>query len=158
MDGTEETGASASVNLAAQQPTEPEITSNPAFAEPEITPNPSSLAESKQREVHRCEHGSDAYDGVNCAFTGDLSVSWYAEGDVGSYDLYLYDQDGNVVSQAAGVTQTSVNLAADNFAEGAAYTLEIVAIPVNGTAENGVHPDYPDRCSRCTDADPPPYA
>ena len=142
VDGTEETGASASVNLAktAQQPAEPEVTPEPEQpAEPEVTPEPEQPAEpvyNVSAPVVNIE-GSDAYDGVNCAFTGDLSVSWYAEGDVGSYDLYLYDQDGNVVSQAAGVTQTSMNLAADNFAEGAAYTLEIVAIPVNGTAENG---------------------
>ncbi len=154
VDGTEETGASASVNLAktAQQPAEPEVTPEPEQpAEPEVTPEPEQPAEPEvtpepeqpAEPVYNVSapvvniEGSDAYDGVNCAFTGDLSVSWYAEGDVGSYDLYLYDQDGNVVSQAAGVTQTSMNLAADNFAEGAAYTLEIVAIPVNGTAENG---------------------
>ena len=142
VDGTEETGASASVNLAktAQQPAEPEVTPEPEQpAEPEVTPEPEQPAEpvyNVSAPVVNIE-GSDAFDGAYCTFSNDLSVSWYAEGDVGSYDLYLYDQDGNPLSQVNGVTQTSMNLAADNFAEGAAYTLEIVAIPVNGTAENG---------------------
>ena len=95
VNGTAENGASTRITLTRTAPAQPEQP-----AEPEITPEPQQPAEpvyNVSAPVVNIE-GSDAYDGVNCAFTGDLSVSWYAEGDVGSYDLYLYDQDGNVVS------------------------------------------------------------
>ena len=65
----------------------------------------------------------------------DFTISWSANGDVAGY--YLRMTDGNTYFANGEVDYTSANIPLSNLADGVTYEVTVIAIPVNGTAEDG---------------------
>ncbi len=83
--------------------------------------------------VINIEPGS-AQDGVYYV-DSDFTISWSANGDVAGYFLRI--TDGNTNFANGQVDYTSANVPLSNLAEGATYEVTVVAIPTNGTVEDG---------------------
>ncbi len=82
--------------------------------------------------------GSTEFDGsMYWVGNEDMYFSWYAEGDVASYSIYLTDNNGNLVNSVSGVTDTQLSIALNNIACEMPYYLQVVAVPVNGTEAEG---------------------
>ena len=79
------------------------------------------------------EPGS-AQDGVYYV-DSDFTISWSANGDVAGYFLRI--TDGNTNFANGQVDYTSTNIPLSNLAEGVTYEVTVVAIPTNGTVEDG---------------------
>ena len=65
----------------------------------------------------------------------DFTITWHADGDVAGYFLRI--TDGNVDFANGQVDYTSTNIPLSNLAEGVTYEVTVVAIPTNGTVEDG---------------------
>ena len=65
----------------------------------------------------------------------DFTISWSANGDVAGY--YLRMTDGNTYFANGEVDYTSANIPLSKLADGVTYEVTVIAIPVNGTAEDG---------------------
>ena len=65
----------------------------------------------------------------------DFTISWSANGDVAGYFLRI--TDGNTNFANGQVDYTSTNIPLSNLAEGVTYEVTVVAIPTNGTVEDG---------------------
>ena len=83
--------------------------------------------------VIRIEPGS-MQDGVYYV-DSDFTISWSANGDVAGYFLRI--TDGNTNFANGQVDYTSTNIPLSNLAEGVTYEVTVVAIPTNGTVEDG---------------------
>lgn len=67
---------------------------------------------------------------------GNFSVSWAADGDVESYNVYVSDSLGNALIAAEGVADTSFNVDASRMQPGEVYTVTIGAKPMGGTEDD----------------------
>jgi len=73
--------------------------------------------------------------------TGDtITISWNAEGDVESYNVYVENQAGDRVKLGT-TTDTSKTVATDTLPAGL-YTVYVGALPVNGTKDDMVWNSY----------------
>ena len=63
-----------------------------------------------------------------------VTASWIAEGDVASYYYRVLDASGTIVVSKDATSEKSYTIAAGAMAPGDVYTLEVGAIPTNGTA------------------------
>ena len=68
-------------------------------------------------------------------FESDVSIQWYAAGDVAGYHVTISDGAGAIVD--TDTTDNSYTMSIGDMAEGATYTVTVTAIPVNGTASDG---------------------
>ena len=68
---------------------------------------------------------------------GSVIFRWYAEGDVASYHVEIRDSDGKVCLDA-DTTDEQAAIQSDSMKEGEIYTLNVYAIPTNGTMEHAV--------------------
>lgn len=80
--------------------------------------------------------GESAGDQVVELGAGMFSVNWTAEGDVESYDIAIYDSQGNVMNSAQGYRDTSFRADADRIQAGEVYTIRIGARPAGGSDED----------------------
>ena len=117
------------------------IWQNVQFMVPLVTPEPTAepTPEPTAEPVGRIDNlnvaisGSTADGGVITLDEGDHAVRWSADGDVQGYYLRLLDAQGNSLREAGPVSYTEFNLSTADFAAGEVYTLQIGALPVNGT-------------------------
>ncbi len=123
-------GAEADVVWQNVQFTVPLITPEPT-AEP--TPEPTAKPVGRIDNLNVAISGSTADGGVITLDEGDHAVRWSADGDVQGYYLRLLDAQGNSLREAGPVGYTEFNLSTADFAAGEVYTLQIGALPVNGT-------------------------
>ena len=68
-------------------------------------------------------------------FESDVSIQWYAAGDVAGYHVTISDGAGAIVD--TDTTDNSYTMSIGDMAEGATYTVTVTAIPVNGTISDG---------------------
>ena len=81
--------------------------------------------------------GTEAADGSLVELTpGEFTVKWYAEGEVDSYYIYLYDENNNLINKAEGSDQTKLSLKTNGMNPGEVYELRVGAKPVNGSDED----------------------
>lgn len=141
-DGNAENGMTASAYLVRPENVEPvaDITDEPT-AEPTEEPT----AEPTEEPAYTVSapvitiSGHSDFDGtVYYVGEADINLAWHADGDLAAYSLYIYDADGVLQESAEEVPHEMVTLGAASFAEGMTYTFRVVAIPVGGTAEDGV--------------------
>ena len=67
---------------------------------------------------------------------GSFTVSWSADGEVESYNVYVSDSVGNAVIAAEAVADTSFNVDAARMQPGEVYTVTIGAKPIGGTEDD----------------------
>ncbi|MBR1822376.1 MAG: peptidoglycan-binding protein, partial [Clostridia bacterium] len=67
-----------------------------------------------------------------------LSMSFPAEGDVGNYEVEVYNASAELLAaQTTDKDTDTLNVSISNLEAGEVYTLNVVAIPVGGTVEEG---------------------
>ena len=140
VNGTEENGTRASITLmkkAAEPVSEPETQSDEPTPEPEPEPEPETQVGQVSAPVVTVSGYTDFDGSVYYVGGEDLNISWYAEGDLAYYNVYLYDGEWNVINAATEVSATEMSLSTAGFAEGGSYYIAVNAIPVNGTEADG---------------------
>lgn len=65
-------------------------------------------------------------------YPGTVTFRWYAEGDVASYYVEICDESGNVKIKANTLDEQAA-VSSDSMTEGQVYTLNVYAIPTNGS-------------------------
>ena len=123
INGAEVHGKSAYVNFQLYDGRTPEPTEEP-------------LAEIGQVGItvsgHKTSDGNTFYAG-----DGDITVAWYAEGDVKGYDVTVADADGTVIVDRELVTAVSMTIEPGDLADDMIYTVSVTAVPAGGTAADG---------------------
>ena len=111
-----------------------EPTAEPTI-EPTVEPTPEPTAEPTGRidTVNIDISGGSADGGVIALEDGDHTVRWSADGDVQGYYLRMMDSQGNVLREAGPVSNTEFSLPTSSLTPGEVYTLQVGALPVNGT-------------------------
>ena len=80
--------------------------------------------------------GERAEDSTVTIEDEEFQIAWNAEGDVAGYSVRITDADGNVITENANTTQTSIGVKASQMRPGMVYTIIVGAVPVNGGAED----------------------
>lgn len=80
--------------------------------------------------------GMSAQDSTVTIADEEFQIAWSAEGDVAGYSVRITDADGNVVTENANTTQTSLGVKASQMRPGMVYTIIVGALPVNGGTED----------------------
>ena len=145
-----ENGVSTSARFAlyvapAETPTEaPAETSTPTPETPTEAPAETptqSPSEAPVGQVSAPQLGfevvQEVVDDITYVLPQDVVLKWSAEGDVQAYYVEVLNSAGKVLAQTT-TESSALTVGYDNLAEGEVYTLNVTAIPVNGTVENGV--------------------
>ena len=123
VNGYEAHGKSASVTFQLYDGRTPEPTEEP-------------LAEIGQVGLtvtgHKASDGGTFYAGDD-----DITVAWYAEGNVKGYDVTVADADGTVIVDRELVNAESMTIEPGDLAEDMVYTVTVTAVPAGGTAADG---------------------
>ena len=78
------------------------------------------------------------YNGITYLTGEPIVMRWSAEGSVGKYNIQLTGSDDSII--AAGDTiDTALSINRAKLKSDVVYTLKVTAIPVNGTADDGVY-------------------
>ena len=110
-----------------------------ATAEPTMEPTAEPTLEPTAEPIGRIDtvnidiSGGSADGGVIALEDGDHTVRWSADGDVQGYYLRMMDSQGNVLREAGPVSNTEFSLPTSSLTPGEVYTLQVGALPVNGT-------------------------
>ena len=140
VNGTEENGTRASITLmkkAAEPVSEPETQSDEPTPEPEPEPEPETQVGQVTAPVVTVSGYTDFDGSIYYVGGEDLYFSWYAEGDVASYSIYLTDSSGNLINSVSGVMDTQLSISLNNIGYETQSYLQVVAVPVNGTEADG---------------------
>jgi hypothetical protein len=113
---------------------------NARFVRPiETTPTPAPLPTVGEVQAPVITiTGGDSENGVTMITENNFRIAWSAEGGVQGYDVEITDQNGNLITRQAGVTQREMNVKASSLQPGVVYTIAVGAVPVNGTSQDAV--------------------
>lgn len=74
-------------------------------------------------------------DGVALMNDVDYAIRWYADGNVESYSIYLYDGNNNLLNKAEGIPNTEIHLSGSGMNPGEIYTFRVGAMPAGGNPD-----------------------
>ena len=106
--------------------------------EPTPTPAPQVAVVGKPRIV--VDGSAHQKDGISYMTGDSITISWNAEGDVESYNVYIENQAGDRVS-LGDTTDTSKTVDTDSLPAGL-YTVYVGALPENGSKDDMVWNSY----------------
>lgn len=123
VNGTEAHGKSAFVNFQLYDGRTPEPTEEP-------------LAEIGQVGLTVTGHKTSD-GGIFYAGDSDITVAWYAEGNVKGYDVTVSDANGTILIDREQVSAVSMTIEPGDLTEDVVYTVSVTAVPAGGTAADG---------------------
>ncbi len=97
----------------------------PAYEDDEVEVETIGLPEIIISSVGRTEGG------VYYLLPGDIAFDWYAEGDVGAYEVRIEDESGKIVAEQE-TTEHVARVSSSAMRAGEIYTISVAAIPENG--------------------------
>ena len=114
----------------SEEEAEPVITLEPVLTAPQA--NTFDVAE----PAISFETVADSSDDVTFVAPGIVTMGWFAEGDVAGYEVFVTNENGDVVAHAT-TEKNSLSVKSENLTPGELYTLNVTAIPNGGTADDG---------------------
>ena len=103
----------------------------PSESEPEAEPEPTPAVVGTVSAPNISLSNVIATDGGVRYVNGNCTITWNAEGDVGTYYVYIADSNGKEYVNRTSDTN-SIDIPGNRMTPGRVYTARIGAIPVNG--------------------------